>query len=218
MPPPRLLLLLLLLATPARGEEADCLVAIAAAEAAEALPPGLLRAMGRVESGRSGPRGVEPWPWALQAAGRGWLLESRADALARLAELQASGLRSIDVGCLQVNLLHHPAAFASAEEALSPLANARYAARFLRRLRDSSGDWWQAVARYHSADPARGEPYRQRVAAWLGGAPATVAPLPPRPSPAPIPPRALPRPQGPGQGGMVLWLRPPPQLPRLLRP
>ena len=73
----------------------------------------------------------------------------------------------MDVGCFQVNLLHHPAAFANLEEAFNPLANARYAARFLTTLRANTGTWDLAVGQYHSATPAIGEPYRERVMAAL---------------------------------------------------
>ncbi|WP_159993484.1 lytic transglycosylase domain-containing protein [Roseomonas sp. 18066] len=206
----RALLLFLLLATTAAAE--DCGPAIEAAEQAESLPPGLLRAVGRVESGRRSATGVEPWPWALNAGGAGFLLDSRDDAVARLRQLQAAGHRSIDIGCLQVNLHHHPQAFANPEDGFSPALNAAYAARFLRRLQAETGDWMQAVARYHSGDPLRGAAYRARVAAWLGGSmPAGSAPVTAAPRPLLVA-------QHPGQAAAVLWLRPPPGLPRVFRP
>ena len=48
-------------------------------------------------------------------------------------------MRSIDIGCAQVNLMHHPDAFASLEQAFDPMANADYAARFLKQLHDTHG-------------------------------------------------------------------------------
>ena len=106
---------------------------------------------------------------------------SRAEAIATVAALQARGIRSVDVGCLQVNLLHHPGAFASLEEAFEPAANARYAARFLRELQGRAGGAWsQAVAWYHSATPERGEAYRLRVMAHLGGGLAALPAAAPR--------------------------------------
>ena len=138
------LLLVLLAITPlgARAQDwAACREAVEAAEREAALPPGLLHAIARTESGRRDPATgrVEPWPWALNAAGMGMHAPSRAEAIATVAALQARGIRSIDVGCLQVNLLHHPGAFASLEEAFEPAANARYAARFLRELQGRAG-------------------------------------------------------------------------------
>ncbi len=154
-----------------------CLQAAATAEMEWGLPTGMLAAIGRVESGRwdSRTNRVEPWPWTVNAAGAGRYHPTLQDAVADVAREQAAGVRSVDVGCFQVNLLHHPAAFTDLNEAFDPLANARYAARFLNVLRANTGTWDLAVAQYHSAVPEIGEPYRQRVmAAWQGGAPPTV--------------------------------------------
>lgn len=150
-----------------------CIQAAATAETEWGLPPGMLSAIGRVESGRwtSRTNQVEPWPWTVNAAGTGRYHPVLQDALDDVAREQAAGVRSVDVGCFQVNLLHHPAAFANLEEAFDPLANARYAGRFLNTLRANTGTWDLAVAQYHSAVPEIGEPYRQRVmATWQGSA------------------------------------------------
>ncbi len=170
-----LLLAMLLHAGLARASE--CEAAGAAAEQAAGLPADLLVAVGRVESGRRGPDGrVTPWPWAVNAAGEGHYLASAAEAVALVQALQARGIRSIDVGCFQVNLLFHPDAFASLADAFDPAANALAAGRFLRSLHDAAGDWDTAVGRYHSADPGLGLPYmRQVLASWRGG-PAMAAP------------------------------------------
>ena len=93
--------------------------------------------------------------------------------------LQARGVRSIDVGCLQVNLMYHPAAFASLDEAFDPRINAAYAARFLNTLYAERRDWAHAIAAYHSETPALGDAYRVLVMArWqrrrAGRAPVTA--------------------------------------------
>jgi hypothetical protein len=150
----------------------SCEQAGRAAEQAYGLPPGLLLAIGRVESGRwdTQLRRVIPWPWSIDANGQGRLYSTDRDAIAAVRTLQASGSASIDIGCFQVNLWYHPDAFASLEQALDPQANAQYAARFLSSLRARYGNWQDAVAAYHSATPDLGLPYRQRVfAAWTGG-------------------------------------------------
>ncbi len=154
-----------------------CSRAAATAEMEWRLPSGLLAAIGRVESGRWDPRAnlVEPWPWTVNAAGVGRYHPDLQDALADVARENSAGIRSVDVGCFQVNLLHHPTAFTDLEQAFDPLANARYAARFLTTLRVNAGTWDLAVAQYHSAIPEIGEPYRQRVmATWQ----ASVQPMP----------------------------------------
>ena len=151
----------------------QCRQAIAAAEQAHGIAPGLLGAIARVESGRPDPRGgggVTPWPWTINAEGQGRFFETKAEAVAAVQELQARGVQVIDVGCMQVNLFHHPAAFASLEEAFDPVANARYAGLFLKRLHAAAGgDWEKAAGHYHSTTPERAEGYRAKVlAAWTG--------------------------------------------------
>jgi hypothetical protein len=158
----------------------DCRGAAAASEQSAGLPPGLLLAIGQVESGRWDPIAgrTDPWPWATNHAGEGHYFNSAQEAIAWVAAQLASGIRSIDVGCFQVNLFYHPDAFASLDEAFDPTANARYAATFLNRLHDQSGSWASAIALYHSADPSEGERYSGRVmAAWHGGIAIAAAPF-----------------------------------------
>ncbi len=134
-----------------------------------ALPRGLLQAIGRVESGRRDPETGQfaPWPWTINAEGEGKYFPTREAAIAHVRQLQARGVRIIDVGCMQVNLHHHPNAFASLEQAFDPLTNARYAARFLSELNGGRADWRQAAGHYHSQTPERAGPYREKVlAAW----------------------------------------------------
>jgi hypothetical protein len=158
-------------AQPSAGEL--CLPAIAAAEREARLPAHLLRSIAHVESGRRDPvtgRAV-PWPWAINVAGAGHYYETKAEALAAVQGFLASGIRSIDVGCAQVNLMHHPAAFASLEQAFDPAANTAYAARFLNSLYRTTRSWPLAAAGYHSMTPTLGIPYARRVmAVWPGAA------------------------------------------------
>ncbi|RYJ03017.1 MAG: lytic transglycosylase domain-containing protein, partial [Acetobacteraceae bacterium] len=185
MPARPALLACLLLAIPAAATPLAapddgrlCRAAVATAEREANLPPRLMAAIARVESGRRDPASGEtqPWPWTINAEGRGSFYPDKAAALAAVRALQAQGVRSIDIGCMQVNLRHHPNAFASLEEAFDPLANARYAARFLTELQGSRNDWMAAASAYHSQTPEFAAPYRARVAsAWAveQGLPAT---------------------------------------------
>jgi soluble lytic murein transglycosylase-like protein len=66
---------------------------------------------------------------------------------------------------MQVNLMHHPNAFVTLDQAFDPTANAQYAARFLNTLYGTNGSWLQATAAYHSQTPAIGAEYQQRVMA-----------------------------------------------------
>lgn len=167
----------MLLAHPASANE--CETAGAEAERALGLPADLLVAIGRIETGRHAADGrVAPWPWSVNAAGQGYYLDSLAEAVALVRSLQARGIRSIDVGCFQVNLLFHPNAFASLEDGFDPASNARAAAAFLHELRGIVVGWEEAVGRYHSADPSLGVPYmRQVMASWHGGALMAAAPI-----------------------------------------
>ena len=154
----------------------DCEEAGRAAEQRFALPSGLLVAIGRIESGRwdaTHGRSI-PWPWTVDFEGQGRLFNTRAEAVRTTRDALQTGLRNIDVGCYQINLLRHPFAFADLDQAFDAQANAEYAARFLAALHERLGTWPAAVAAYHSADPQLGGPYRQRVyATWSGGAPGS---------------------------------------------
>lgn len=146
-----------------------CRAAITEAERGANIPRGLLQAIGRVESGRRDPETGQfaPWPWTINAEGEGKYFPTREAAIAHVRQLQARGVRIIDVGCMQVNLHHHPNAFASLEQAFDPLINAQYAARFLTELNGGRADWRQAAGHYHSQTPERAGPYREKVlAAW----------------------------------------------------
>jgi hypothetical protein len=146
----------------------QCRTAIATAERAAGIPEHLMAAIGRVESGRRGPDGViNPWPWSINAEGQDIVYESKDQAIAGVKALQAKGMRSIDVGCMQVNLMYHPTAFPTLEAAFDPTENARYAARFLVVLKAQTGAWDKATAWYHSANAELGDPYQRRVMAVL---------------------------------------------------
>jgi hypothetical protein len=163
---------------PPTQDIAACARAALLAEHDAALPPGLLGAIGLVETGRRDASSgqVTAWPWSVNAAGEDRAFSSAAEAIAYARERQRADVRSIDVGCFQINLLHHPGAFATLERAFDPDANAAYAARFLVELHRRAGDWETAVALYHSATPGLGGPYRDQVLArWRGGNSARLA-------------------------------------------
>lgn len=142
------------------------------AEHSVRLPPGLLGAIGLVESGRIEPLSgaVAPWPWTVNVDGAGHFFPSRS-AAARFAEAALrGGARDVDVGCFQISLEQHPGAFASLDAAFDPAGNADFAARLLKALKGRLGSWKAAIAAYHSAWPALGAPYRRRVLlAWGQG-------------------------------------------------
>ncbi|MDX2101852.1 MAG: transglycosylase SLT domain-containing protein [Alphaproteobacteria bacterium] len=128
-----------------------CGAAIAAAEARHSIPGGLLAAIGQVESG---------WhPYALNTDGRAVFATSIEDAAARLVAAHAAGARNADAGCLQISLRHHPQAFRTLGDALTPALNADYSARYLVSLYRETGSWARAIAAYHSRNPERAQRY-----------------------------------------------------------
>lgn len=146
-----------------------CREAIAEAEQTRDLPPHLLAAIARTESGRwHGERSENlAWPWTVMAEGEGRFLPTKAAAIQTVRALQARGVRNIDVGCMQVNLHYHPEAFGSLESAFDPAVNVAYAAAFLAELRADARSWTRAVGQYHSRDAIRGNGYRAKVfKAW----------------------------------------------------
>jgi hypothetical protein len=145
-----------------------CRRAIAAASRMGGVPDHLMVAIGRVESGRRGADGlINPWPWSINVEGTDHIFNTREEAIAAVRGYQAMGTRSIDIGCMQVNLLHHPDAFKSLEQGFDPAGNARYAAQLLGRLHAQTGSWEKATAYYHSATPELGEAYQKKVMAVL---------------------------------------------------
>ena len=144
---------------------ANCRDAIAAAEATQNIPDHLLAAIGHVESGRPDPTTgtISPWPWTVDINGDGHFYANKQQAIAAVVAARARGERSIDVGCLQINLLQHPDAFTSLEQAFDPNANANFGASFLRTLHDQLGTWPQATGAYHSQTPALGLAYERDV-------------------------------------------------------
>jgi hypothetical protein len=157
-------------ATPAPTPGLQCDDAIRTSARLNGTPLALMAAIGVVESGRPEPSGaVRSWPWTINAEGRGMFFDNKAAAVAAVRALQAGGMRSIDVGCMQVNLMHHPDAFASLDEAFDPRRNALYAGRFLNQLFRQSQDWLVAAGQYHSSTPGLAGPYVRQVAAALHG-------------------------------------------------
>lgn len=104
------------------------------------------------------------WPWTINAQGKGYFFDSKREAIAAVKRLQAEGIRSIDVGCMQINLVYHPDAFKNLEEAFNPYKNVEYGAKFVKKLYVQKGrDWNKAAAAYHSSLPEKANIYAQKL-------------------------------------------------------
>lgn len=126
----------------------------------------LLQTISAVESGRwdNLQNRYVAWPWTVNVKGKGYYYASKEDAIRAVQKFQSQGIESIDVGCMQINLKYHGEAFSSLDEAIDPLKNVKYSAKFLRSLYSRHGQSWKKAAkRYHSANPEKGEAYTKRL-------------------------------------------------------
>lgn len=132
-------------------------------EIAQGIPANLIRAISNVESGKSSGSTITPWPWTINVEGKGYMFKTKAEAIKAVEKFQKKGLTSIDVGIMQVNLHHHPKAFANLHEAFDPQLNIAYAAKFLKQLFLQHRSWHKAICHYHSASPKHYNAYKQKV-------------------------------------------------------
>lgn len=149
-----------------------CAALIARAEHRYGIPRRILESISLAESGRydKPSRALIAWPWTVNNGGRGKYYASKAQAVAAVRQLIAQGRRNIDVGCMQVNLMHHPKAFSNLEAAMDPARNVDYAARYLKSLHERSKSWVTAIAHYHSKNREFGHGYMLRVLRiWVSG-------------------------------------------------
>ena len=134
-------------------------------ERVSGIPAHLLTAVARAESGRYDENTglASAWPWTVTSPEGDVKYSTKWEAIDAVSDLQKRGVSNIDVGCMQINLHHHPYAFANLNIAFDPAANVAYAAHLLVGHYRSTGDWRSAVALYHSADPDLGSTYQAKV-------------------------------------------------------
>jgi hypothetical protein len=146
-----------------------CDRAAARASAETGVPLDVLRTVALVESGRPNGGDQRPWPWTANFGGQGYWYATSREAELAVDERRSMGATNIDIGCFQINHRWHGANFASVSAMFDPDANALYAAQFLSRLFDETGNWPDAAAAYHSRTPEHAEVYRARFEAVAGG-------------------------------------------------
>lgn len=134
-------------------------------ERQHAIPMHMLRALTTHESGKWDKKLKEKvaWPWTIHARGRGYHFETKEEAIQKVKSLNKRGIKSIDVGCMQVNLYFHAKAFKSLEDAFDPKKNLEYAVLYLGKHYERYGSWTRAVARYHSGKSTKGKRYLNKV-------------------------------------------------------
>jgi soluble lytic murein transglycosylase-like protein len=118
------------------------------------IPLGILFAAGLTETGIGG----HLHAYALNLQGDTVYSLNKQRAMQRFQTAKASGMKWIDVGCMQLNWFYHGDRFSSVEEMFDPHKNVDYAARFLKELKQSERSWTLAVGRYNAGknnDPAQ---------------------------------------------------------------
>lgn len=147
------------------AESLKCINHIKYFEKRMKFPENTLLALGIQESGRILKKYKRPiaWPWAVNLEGKGHYFESKKEAVDFVKQNIREGKRNIDVGCMQVNLKHHPRAFRSIEKAFSPKYNIGYAADFLSKKYKQTKSWSKAIAHYHSSNEEKGRNYKNKV-------------------------------------------------------
>lgn len=153
----------------ASDPSAICEQAAAEVSQLEGVPLSVLQAISLNETGRKNNGSFRPWPWTVNMEGKGVWFDTRDEALAFAQKEYARGARSFDIGCFQINFKWHGEHFSSIEQMFDPMANALYAARFLRTLYTEQGSWEAAAGAYHSRNPEFAEGYAARFSKFRNG-------------------------------------------------
>ena len=143
-----------------------CMVATQKFEKQYNIKQHLLTTISSVETGRWNEELQQniAWPWTVNAQGKGMFFKTKAEAVREVKRLQRKGIKSIDVGCMQINLAYHPDAFDSVEDAFDPQKNVEYSAKFLSDLYKKRGnDWIKAAMAYHSSVPHKAQRYKKKL-------------------------------------------------------
>ncbi len=151
------------------AESSKCGRYFAMYEDAFHMPSNLIKAVSVTESGRyskAAGRAVA-WPWTVNAQGKGYYFNNKREAIKAVNEFRAQGIKSIDVGCMQINLMYHPEAFRNLEQAFEPKYNVGYAAKFLRDKYTQARNWRDAIGLYHNGVAELNRGYIETVySAW----------------------------------------------------
>lgn len=121
------------------------------------VPKGLILAIAMTESAQK--------PWTVNVAGKGFKLESKAQALQVIYTAQKYGL-SYDIGIMQINSWWLKRLKITAEIAIEPHNNVKLGCYILAQEIKRYGFGWKAVGAYHSPTPWRQRQYAYKVAKY----------------------------------------------------
>ena len=115
------------------------------------IPTVILYAVALAESGQKiKVAGYKPWPWTLNVAGVPRRYPTRKAAYNSLMYFLQQGVKSIDIGIMQINWRYHHKRLGTPWQALEPIHNTRTGAQILNDEYKKIGEWKQAIGRYHS--------------------------------------------------------------------
>lgn len=115
------------------------------------IPTVILYAVALAESGHKiKDGGYKPWPWTLNVAGVPRRYPTRKAAYNGLIHFLQQGVKSIDIGIMQINWRYHHNKLGTPWHALEPIHNTRTGARILNNEYKKTGEWKQTIGRYHS--------------------------------------------------------------------
>ena len=130
------------------------------------IPATVLYAVALTESGKAiDQRIYRPWPWTLNVAGQPKRFKSHSAACLEIKHQLTNGVRSIDIGLMQINWrwnkqrLHNPC------QALFPYTNLHHGAALLKAAYSVKHSWPAAVGHYHS--PGQKQAQRNRAEAHI---------------------------------------------------
>jgi hypothetical protein len=125
------------------------------------IPGAILYAVALAESGmvlKSGK--FRAWPWTLNVAGKPKRYKTRKEAWKAIRYFMKQGIRSIDIGLLQVNWHWNGNKLGNTWTALDPVFNAKTGAKILQQAFAIKRNWPEAIGHYHSPGKKPGQKYR----------------------------------------------------------
>lgn len=125
-----------------------------AVESYSGVPAQVLYAVALAESGRGAGKARKPHPWTLNIAGKPHYFDSRQAMFEALMNALQSGISNVDIGPLQLNWHWQFERLTSPWNATDPIYNLKTASAILAEHYAKTGDWWQAVGKYHRAADA----------------------------------------------------------------
>ena len=119
------------------NESRKCINIFRALEQKLDLPEDVLFAIGLHETKKIHSIYKKPiaWPWTANVKGKSYYFKNKREAVNFVKTNIKQGNTNIDVGCMQVNLKHHPNAFRSIEQAFTQRYQSRLACRSRRSPR-----------------------------------------------------------------------------------